>query len=68
MVWIDSDLADVHAVMDAVDEAVGRASAEEVDEVYVNVTPGRSLASIALYTKACLRGICCRCGGGWKGN
>ncbi|RSN74257.1 hypothetical protein D6D85_08440 [Candidatus Methanodesulfokora washburnensis] len=57
VVWIDSDLADVHAVMDAVDEAVGRASAEEVDEVYVNVTPGRSLASIALYTKACLRGF-----------
>lgn len=57
LMGIDVDLADVHAVMDAVDEAVGRASAEGVDEVYVNVTPGRSLASIALYMKACLRGF-----------
>jgi hypothetical protein len=57
LMGIDADLTDLHSVMDAVDEAVGRASAEGVDEIYVNVTPSRSLASIALYTKACLRGF-----------
>ncbi len=52
VISVTADLRDFHQVMDVTSEVVDMARAQGVERIFVNVSPGRTPASLALYMSA----------------
>ncbi len=57
LIYVKANLMDFHQVMDVTSEVVDMARAQGVEKIFVNVSPGSTPASLALYMSASVRGL-----------